>query len=80
MAFKADPYAGIEFDEINEVTGLEVDEVKCLKNCFDLFDSKKQEFLSADDLARQKYIHRHPCTQYYCKSVTTFTYIFLFIC
>ena len=50
MAFKADPYAGIEFDEINEVTGLEVDEVKCLKNCFDLFDSKKQEFLSADDV------------------------------
>ena len=30
--------------------GLEVDEIKCLKNCFDLFDSKKQDFLSADDL------------------------------
>ena len=50
MAGKADPYAGIEYDEINEVTGLEVDEIKCLKNCFDLFDSKKVEFLSADDL------------------------------
>merc|ERR1712223_515329 len=50
MAGKADPYAGIEFDEINEVTALEVDEIKCLKSCFDLFDSKKQEFLSADDL------------------------------
>merc|ERR1711899_15025 len=50
MATKADPYAGIEFDEINEVTGLEVDEIKCLKVCFDLFDTKKQEFLSADDL------------------------------
>merc|ERR1712066_175512 len=50
MAGKADPYAGIEFDEINEVTALEVDEIKCLKNCFDLFDSKKQDFLSADDL------------------------------
>merc|ERR1712018_91972 len=50
MAGKADPYAGIDFDEINEVTALEVDEIKCLKNCFDLFDSKKQEFLSADDL------------------------------
>ena len=45
-----DIYAGIEFDEINEVTGLENDEIKCLKTCFDLFDSKKQEFLSADDL------------------------------
>merc|ERR1739848_896496 len=50
MATKADPYAGIEFDEINEVTGLEVDEIKCLKTCFDLFDAKKQDFLSADDL------------------------------
>ena len=50
MAGKADPYADIEFDEINEVTGLEIDEVKCLKNCFDLFDSKKVQFLSADDL------------------------------
>ena len=70
MATKADPYAGIDFDEINEATGenilninimrilkycniipaLEPDEIKCLKNCFDLFDSKKQDFLSADDL------------------------------
>merc|ERR1712024_230658 len=50
MASKADPYAGIEFEEINEATGLEPDEIKCLKNCFDLFDSKKQDFLSADDL------------------------------
>merc|ERR1711987_2706 len=50
MATKADPYSGIEFEEINEATGLEVDEIKCLKNCFDLFDSKKQDFLSADDL------------------------------
>ena len=29
---------------------MEPDEIKCLKNCFDLFDSKKQDFLSADDL------------------------------
>ena len=47
MAAKPDPYAGIEFDEINEATALEVDEIKCLKNCFDLFDSKKQDLLSA---------------------------------
>merc|ERR1712096_108317 len=50
MATKADPYAGIEFEEINEATGLENDEIKCLKTCFDLFDSKKVDFLSADDL------------------------------
>merc|ERR1711962_1022761 len=47
---KPDPYADIDFEEINEATGLAVDEIKCLKVCFDLFDTKKQEFLSADDL------------------------------
>ena len=50
MAGKPDPYAGIDFDEINEATALEPDEIKCLKTCFDLFDAKKQDFLSADDL------------------------------
>merc|ERR1711939_1150981 len=47
---KADPYADIDFEEINDQTGLAVDEIKCLKVCFDLFDTKKQDFLSADDL------------------------------
>merc|ERR1712179_305040 len=47
---KADPYADIDFEEINDATGLAVDEIKCLKVCFDLFDTKKVEFLSADDL------------------------------
>ena len=50
MAHKVDPYEGIDFEEINEATDLLDDEIKCLKNCFDLFDSKKQTFLSADDL------------------------------
>merc|ERR1712059_244194 len=43
-------YADIDFDEINDATNLAVDEIKCLKVCFDLFDTKKVEFLSADDL------------------------------
>ena len=30
---------------------VESDEIKCLQNCFDLFDSKKQDFPSAHDLA-----------------------------
>jgi Ca2+-binding EF-hand superfamily protein len=47
---KPDPYADIDFEEINEATNLANDEIKCLKVCFDLFDTKKQEFLSADDL------------------------------
>merc|ERR1712236_130654 len=46
----ADPYADIDFEEINEMTNLQIDEIKCLKVCFDLFDTKKQEFLSGDDL------------------------------
>merc|ERR1711863_151147 len=50
MAFKADPYADIDFEEINDATNLANDEIKCLKVCFDLFDTKKQDFLSADDL------------------------------
>merc|ERR1712001_567767 len=50
MAGKADPYGDIDFEEINEQTNLAIDEIKCLKVCFDLFDTKKQEFLSGDDL------------------------------
>merc|ERR1712213_280396 len=50
MAGKADPYADIDFEEINEQTNLANDEIKVLKLCFDLFDTKKQEFLSGDDL------------------------------
>merc|ERR1712045_47606 len=43
-------YDGIDFEELNEQTGLEKDEIKVLKSCFTLFDVKKQDFLSADDL------------------------------
>ena len=31
MAGKADPYSDIDFEEINEATGLAHDEIKCLK-------------------------------------------------
>ena len=70
MSGKPDPYADIDFEEINDQTNLANDEIKCLKVgwhfylflgkifnqwspiqvCFDLFDTKKQDFLSADDL------------------------------
>ena len=43
-------FSDIDFDEIKEATGLENDEIKVLKICFNLFDTKKQEFLGADDL------------------------------
>merc|ERR1712107_228196 len=47
---RPDPYADIDFDEVTEATGLAHDEIKCLKVCFDLFDTKKQDYLSADEL------------------------------
>ena len=40
----------IDFEEIEEATGLESDEIKVLKICFNLFDTKKQDFLDADAL------------------------------
>merc|ERR1711942_138497 len=46
----ADAFADIDFEEINDATNLQPDEIKCLKVCFDLFDTKKQDFLSGDDL------------------------------
>merc|ERR1711913_8922 len=50
MSGKPDPYADIDFEEINEQTNLANDEIKCLKVCFDLFDTRKQDYLSADEL------------------------------
>merc|ERR1712107_610813 len=47
---RPDPYADFDFDEVTEATGLAHDEIKCLKVCFDLFDTKKQDYLSADEL------------------------------
>merc|ERR1712117_717883 len=47
---KTDIYADIDFEEINDQTGLANDEIKCLKVCFDLFDTRKQDYLSADEL------------------------------
>ena len=49
MAGQTD-FSDIDFEEIKEATGLENDEIKVLKVCFNLFDTKKQEFLGADDL------------------------------
>merc|ERR1712096_206861 len=49
-AAKADAYGDIDFKEINDITNLATDDIKCLKVCFDLFDMKTQEFLSGDDL------------------------------
>ena len=34
---RPDPYADIDFEEINEQTGLAVDEIKCLKVELDIF-------------------------------------------
>ena len=50
MASGQTDFSDIDFDEIKEATGLEQDEIKVLKICFNLFDTKKQDFLGADDL------------------------------
>jgi hypothetical protein len=50
LAMASENFAGIDFDEIKEATALEVDEIKVLKLCFNLFDVKKQDFLGSDDL------------------------------
>merc|ERR1739847_16017 len=50
MAQATEDYSGIDFEGLKDSTGLEQDEVKVLKSCFTLFDVKKQDFLSADDL------------------------------
>jgi len=50
MAGKPDPWAGVDFDEIMDATCLEMDDIKVLFNCFQLFDTKKQDYLLADDI------------------------------
>merc|ERR1712014_491274 len=37
-----DQFEGIDFEELNEATGLATDEIKCLKVCFDLFATKEE--------------------------------------
>ncbi len=48
MAQATDDYSGIDFEGLKDSTGLEQDEVKVLKICFNMFDFKKQGFLSGE--------------------------------
>ena len=50
MAVRADPWADVEFEEVQDATCLEVDDIKVLFNCFQLFDVNKQDYLLADDI------------------------------
>ena len=45
---KEETYEGIDFDGIKESCGLENDEIKVLKICFNMFDFKDQGFLSGE--------------------------------
>lgn len=47
---KTETFEGINFEEITELTGLETDEIKVLKICFNMFDVKNVAFLSSNDL------------------------------
>ena len=54
----ADPWADVDFDEIMDATCLEMDDIKVLFNCFQLFDTKKQDYLLADDIDEvMRYYH-----------------------
>jgi len=50
MAGKPDPWGDIDFEEIQEATCLEVDDIKVLFGCFQLFDVKKQDYLLAEEI------------------------------
>jgi len=50
MAGRPDPWSDIDFDEIQEATCLEVDDIKVLFGCFQLFDVKKQDYLLAEEI------------------------------
>ena len=42
MAQKPESFEGIDFEAIKDATGLETDEIKVLKICFNMFDFKDQ--------------------------------------
>jgi Ca2+-binding EF-hand superfamily protein len=50
MAGRPDPWADIDFEEIQDATCLEVDDIKVLFGCFQLFDVKKQDYLLAEEI------------------------------
>ena len=48
MAKKVENYENIDFEGIKDACGLEHDEIKVLKICFNMFDFKDQGFLSGE--------------------------------
>ena len=50
MAKKEETYENIDFEGIKDACGLENDEIKVLKICFNMFDFKDQGFLSGESL------------------------------
>lgn len=50
MAGRPDPWGDIDFEEIQDATCLEVDDIKVLFGCFQLFDVKKQDYLLAEEI------------------------------
>merc|ERR1712113_325635 len=50
MAGRPDPGGDIDFEEIQDATCLEVDDIKVLFGCFQLFDVKKQDYLLAEEI------------------------------
>ena len=73
MAGRADPWADVDFDEIMDATCLEMDDIKVLFNCFQLFDTKKQDYLLADDIDE---VMRFAITAILIKNSLYFNFIF----
>ena len=73
MAGRADPWADVDFDEIMDATCLEMDDIKVLFNCFQLFDTKKQDYLLADDIDE---VMRLAITAILIKLCLNFNFIF----
>ena len=48
MAKKQETFENIDFEGIKDTCGLEHDEIKVLKICFNMFDCKDQGFLSGE--------------------------------
>ena len=58
-----DPYGDIDFEEINEATGLAADEIKCLKVVKNIYYRKKNHFFN---FYRYVLIYLTPRSKIFC--------------
>ena len=79
MAQKPESFEGIDFEAIKDATGLETDEIKVLKICFNMFDFKDQvrhhffiSFIKDQCLLRNTYAHAmHTAVRFFHSNQST---------